>query len=200
LATAAWPSLSELFDFAPAAEAKMRQDTLTIVSAAGGATHAFAIEVASTEQEKALGLMFRTALADSQGMLFPYSGERALQMWMHNTYIPLDMLFIRADGTIARIEVSTKRDGKVTRTEYYQGGTMVRVEEDTDGDGKVDKWETYDGTRLATLAFDLTHSGRPERRLVYGADGSVRAEVDRAGDGHFEPAEPAAPAGARKRQ
>ena len=104
LATAAWPSLSGLFDFVPAAEAKMRQDTLTIVSAAGGTSHAFAIEVASTEQEKALGLMFRTALSDGQGMLFPYAGERTLQMWMHNTYIPLDMLFIRADGTIARIE------------------------------------------------------------------------------------------------
>jgi hypothetical protein len=48
--------------------------------------------------------MFRTELSDTQGMLFPYTAERGLQMWMHNTYIPLDMLFIRADGTIARIE------------------------------------------------------------------------------------------------
>ena len=92
------------FKFVPVAYAKMRQDKLTVVPAGGGPEHAFAIEVATTEREKALGLMFRTELADSEGMLFPYSAERPLQMWMHNTYIPLDMLFIRADGTIARIE------------------------------------------------------------------------------------------------
>lgn len=100
---AAWPFVNALVDLVPAAYAKMRQDSLKIVSA-GGAEHSFAIEVASTEQEKALGLMFRTELKDSQGMLFPYPIERSLQMWMHNTYIPLDMLFIRADGTITRIE------------------------------------------------------------------------------------------------
>ncbi|MFT3730636.1 MAG: DUF192 domain-containing protein [Hyphomicrobium sp.] len=76
---------------------------MKIVSA-GGSEHSFVIEVASTEKEKALGLMFRTELDDNQGMLFPYAAERGLQMWMHNTYIPLDMLFIRSDGTIARIE------------------------------------------------------------------------------------------------
>ncbi len=101
---AGWPTMNSLIDLVPAAYAKMRQDKLTIVSAQGGSEHTFSIEVASTEQEKALGLMFRTELADGEGMLFPYSAERSLQMWMHNTYIPLDMLFIRADGTIARIE------------------------------------------------------------------------------------------------
>jgi uncharacterized protein len=104
VAVTAWPSLNAVTDLVPAAYAKMRQDTLTIVSAGGRAEHAFSIEVAATEREKALGLMFRTELGDSQGMLFPYAAERGLQMWMHNTYIPLDMLFIRADGTIARIE------------------------------------------------------------------------------------------------
>jgi hypothetical protein len=99
---AGWPLMNALIDLVPAAYAKMRQDKLTIVS--GGAEHAFSIEVASTEQEKALGLMFRTELHDGEGMLFPYPAERGLQMWMHNTYIPLDMLFIRTDGTIARIE------------------------------------------------------------------------------------------------
>lgn len=101
---AGWPLMNSLIDLVPAAYAKMRQDKLTIVSAQGESEHTFSIEVASTEQEKALGLMFRTELADGEGMLFPYSAERSLQMWMHNTYIPLDMLFIRADGTIARIE------------------------------------------------------------------------------------------------
>jgi uncharacterized protein len=102
LFVAAWPFVNALIEFVPPAYAKMRQDTLRILS--GGTEHSFAIEVASTEKEKALGLMFRTELKDNQGMLFPYTVERGLQMWMHNTYIPLDMLFIRADGTIVRIE------------------------------------------------------------------------------------------------
>lgn len=100
---AALPWMNTFIDLVPPAYAKMRQDTLKIISA-GGAEHSFTIELATTEQEKALGLMFRTELTDSQGMLFPYAAERGLQMWMHNTYIPLDMLFIRSDGTIVRIE------------------------------------------------------------------------------------------------
>ena len=48
--------------------------------------------------------MFRTELPDSKGMLFPYDEPRELSMWMHNTYIPLDMVFIRPDGVIHRIE------------------------------------------------------------------------------------------------
>ena len=98
------PAMNALFEFVPVAIAKMRQEQLTVVSAGSGKEHAFTIEVATTEREKALGLMYRTELGDGEGMLFPYPAERPLQMWMHNTYISLDMLFIRADGTIARIE------------------------------------------------------------------------------------------------
>jgi uncharacterized membrane protein (UPF0127 family) len=96
--------MQALVQFAPSAYAKMREDKLTIVPAAGGAAHAFEVEVASSEQEKSLGLMYRTKLGDGEGMLFPYPADRTISMWMHNTYIPLDMLFIRSDGTIARIE------------------------------------------------------------------------------------------------
>jgi len=82
----------------------MRVERLTIEPKTGGQAHAFEIEVADNEQEKALGLMFRTELADNHGMLFPYKESRAVSMWMRNTYIPLDMLFIAADGTVSRIE------------------------------------------------------------------------------------------------
>jgi len=95
---------TELLQFTAPAYAKMRRDKLTIEPAAGGAGHVFDIEVASSEQEKRLGLMFRTAIGGSEGMLFPYPAEREISMWMHNTYISLDMVFIRANGTIARIE------------------------------------------------------------------------------------------------
>lgn len=97
-----------LFDFATPAQAKMRVDTLTIEPAGGGATQTFNIELASSEQEKSVGLMFRTKLADGEGMLFPYDKSQVLTMWMHNTYIALDMVFIRPDGVIHRIEASAE--------------------------------------------------------------------------------------------
>jgi hypothetical protein len=93
-----------------------------------------------------------------------------------------------ADGTIARVEISTKRDGKVTRIEHYQQNKLITAEEDTDGDGRMDKWETYDGDHLSSIAFDLLHRGTPDRRLIYGPNGTARLEVDAKGDGHFVPA------------
>jgi hypothetical protein len=93
--------------------------------------------------------------------------------------------FFDANGAVVRIEVSTKRDGKPNRFEYYTNNVLARVEEDTDGDGRVDKWETYDGQRLASVAFDVSHRGTPDRRLLYGKDGSARMEIDEAGSGHF---------------
>jgi hypothetical protein len=89
------------------------------------------------------------------------------------------------DGAIARIEVSTRRDGKVNRIEHYHEDRLVSAEEDTDGDGKIDKWETYDGDHLASVAFDTLRRGTPDRRLIYGARGTARMEVDAKGDGHF---------------
>ncbi len=83
---------------------------LTIKSANG--THAFKVESAKTEAEQARGLMFRTDLKPDGGMLFwPYpakGGEPvAANFWMKNTPSPLDILYIRADGTIARIAENT---------------------------------------------------------------------------------------------
>lgn len=80
---------------------------LVIERASGGAV-SFTIEVAQSEAEKAKGLMFRTKLGDSEGMLFPYGHLQEVTMWMRNTYIPLDMVFIRQDGVIHRIEARTE--------------------------------------------------------------------------------------------
>ena len=66
------------------------------------------VELADTPRKQALGLMFRTSLADDQGMLFVHERPGELTMWMRNTYIPLDMVFIRADGIIHRIEEMTE--------------------------------------------------------------------------------------------
>mgnify|MGYP000846057959 CR=1 FL=1 len=82
------------------------RDTLVLITASG--RHEIALEVADSERKKTLGLMFRTALPDSYGMLFPYGREQELTMWMSNTYISLDMIFIRADGTVHRVEHDTE--------------------------------------------------------------------------------------------
>jgi len=87
---------------APAADA----DTLEIVSKTG--VHVFSVELAVTDEQRARGLMFRRALPEGQGMLFKFEPDQFITMWMHNTYIPLDMIFIRSDGRILRIAENTK--------------------------------------------------------------------------------------------
>jgi len=62
-----------------------------------------AVEVARTQEETAKGLMFRTNLAEKSGMLFIFNDEQLLSFWMKNTYIPLDMIFIKSDKTIAGV-------------------------------------------------------------------------------------------------
>jgi uncharacterized membrane protein (UPF0127 family) len=88
------------------AETQMRHETLTLVTSTG--QHPIEIEVAETPQEKAKGLMFRRSLSAEAGMLFPYLPPQEATMWMKNTYIPLDMVFIRADGVVHRIEANTE--------------------------------------------------------------------------------------------
>ena len=68
----------------------------------------FNLELATTEPEREKGLMFRTELAPDAGMLFVYPSEQAVSFWMQNTLIPLDMLFIAADGTVKTIHVNAR--------------------------------------------------------------------------------------------
>jgi len=75
---------------------------LEIVSSNG--THDFQVELARTTTERAKGLMFRRYMPRDRGMLFDFAAPEPAAMWMENTYLPLDMLFIRADGVVARIE------------------------------------------------------------------------------------------------
>jgi hypothetical protein len=73
-----------------------------IIHSANGA-HRFTAEVAATPREQELGLMHRRALAPDHGMIFPFGQERVAAFWMKNTVIPLDMIFIRTNGTIALV-------------------------------------------------------------------------------------------------
>jgi len=79
---------------------------LEIVTKSG--VHVFSVEMATTEEEKTTGLMYRKELADGKGMLFDFSPEQEVSMWMKNTYLSLDMIFIRADGRILRIAQNTE--------------------------------------------------------------------------------------------
>jgi len=66
------------------------------------------IELADEPEERRTGLMFRETMPLNAGMLFDFERSRQISMWMKNTPLPLDMFFIRRDGTIARIAESTE--------------------------------------------------------------------------------------------
>ncbi|GAA0484610.1 hypothetical protein GCM10009096_29040 [Parasphingorhabdus litoris] len=86
-------------------EAGLKEISLTVRS--GSTAHIFTVELAKTPQEQARGLMFRTDLKPDRGMIFPFDRERMASFWMKNTVIPLDIIFIRSDGTIESIAANT---------------------------------------------------------------------------------------------
>lgn len=77
---------------------------LPLVIRTAKGSHRFDVEVARTEAEQEQGLMFRKALDADGGMLFPMDPPRTASFWMKNTVIPLDILFIHTDGSIAFIQ------------------------------------------------------------------------------------------------
>ena len=91
-----------VFQLAAAGELAFAKSELWIESAER--RHRFVVELAETPAQQARGLMFRADLAAGAGMLFAYGAERHISMWMKNTLVPLDMIFLSAAGEILRIE------------------------------------------------------------------------------------------------
>jgi uncharacterized membrane protein (UPF0127 family) len=79
---------------------------LEIVTKTG--VRAFTVELATNDAERERGLMYRKELPEGRGMLFDFQHDRPVAFWMRNTYIPLDMIFIRGDGRILSIAENTQ--------------------------------------------------------------------------------------------
>ncbi len=88
-------------------DSRFDKDVL-LIEASRWACYRFDIYVAQTESQRNRGLMFVRDLPATTGMLFVYGGDRVASMWMKNTFIPLDMLFIRFDGTVSSVIANTE--------------------------------------------------------------------------------------------
>lgn len=105
------------------------------IETAAGARHDFEVEIATSRAQQAQGLMYRKALGEKAGMLFVYRPAQPVAMWMKNTLIPLDMLFIDAAGRIAKIAARTvplslttiESEGPVQGVLELNAGTAARL-------------------------------------------------------------------------
>ncbi|PQM26122.1 hypothetical protein CVO77_13645 [Sphingopyxis lindanitolerans] len=109
--------------------------TIPLTIAMAGKAHAFNVEVARSADEQERGLMFRTSLPADGGMLFPFAKPKIASFWMKNTLIPLDMIFVRADGSIDRIAENAIPEslepvvsgGEVAAVLELTGGTATKL-------------------------------------------------------------------------
>jgi uncharacterized membrane protein (UPF0127 family) len=119
------------------------QQTLEIASKTG--VHVFAVELAVTDEERARGLMYRRSVPESYGMLFDFKRDQEVTMWMRNTYVSLDMIFIQSDGRIRRIAENTETESDRI---IPSGGPVRAVLEVAAGTAR--KFGIEPGDRVAT--------------------------------------------------
>jgi uncharacterized membrane protein (UPF0127 family) len=120
--------------------------TLEIVSKTG--VHTFTVELADNDAEREKGLMFRKELPEGRGMLFDFHAEAPVSFWMQNTYIPLDMIFIRGDGRILRLAENTEP----LSTKIVPSGGPVRAVLEVIG-GTARKMGIAPGDRVSSPIF-----------------------------------------------
>jgi uncharacterized protein len=120
----------------------------TLEIATRGGVHAFSVEIATNDAERQKGLMFRKELPEGRGMLFDFGHDQDVSMWMKNTYIPLDMLFIQSDGRISHIAENTE---PLSERIISSGGPVRAVLEVTGGTAR--KLGIAPGDRVASAMF-----------------------------------------------
>lgn len=119
-------------------EAEDPVETIAVTVRSSTGDHVFDVETAITPEEQRRGLMFRESLPENGGMIFPFEFPRLASFWMRNTMIPLDMIFIRADGVITNIARETE---PYTLDSYYSTEPVIAVLE-------------IDGGRAAELGIE----------------------------------------------
>ena len=115
----------------PSAAQTATENQLAIVTASG--LHVFSVEVMRSEDELERGLMFRRQMAPDSGMLFDFRTPQIVTMWMKNTYLPLDMLFIGRDGRVVSIKENAE---PLSERTISSGGLVVGVLELNAGTAK----------------------------------------------------------------
>ncbi len=130
LAALAEPGLAQQLQRAPSFDR-----SALVIDGAAGKQHRFTVELADTDERRAHGLMHRDKMPADHGMIFDFKSDQPIAMWMRNTRLPLDMLFIARDGKIVNIreravpfdETSIYSDGPVRSVLELNGGTVSRL-------------------------------------------------------------------------
>ena len=135
--------------FAPLLKTSNAFERSTLIIFTESGSHKFDVELAVTPEQLSLGLMYRRSLAANAGMLFNYSRSQKVTMWMKNTLIPLDMVFIDATGTVAHIsERAVPQSVKM-----ISSGVLVIAVLELNG-GTVARLKIKIGDRIQHAIFD----------------------------------------------
>jgi uncharacterized membrane protein (UPF0127 family) len=110
--------------------------------------HVFSVDLAVTDEERARGLMYRRSVPESYGMLFDFKRDQEVDMWMKNTYVSLDMIFIQSDGRIRRIAENTETESE----KIIPSGGQVRAVLEVVA-GTASKLGIKPGDRVASPIF-----------------------------------------------
>lgn len=148
-AVSLWTNLSRIYSSPTNAQVRAPEQgaaQLQIVTEKGA--QSFTIELARTDADRAKGLMFRQSMPENHGMLFDFERDQIVTMWMKNTYLPLDMIFIQKDGRIHRIERQTEPHSERT----ISSGAPVRAVLEVNG-GVADKLGLKPGQSVLHAMF-----------------------------------------------
>lgn len=125
---------------------KLKVESLEILTKTG--IRVFQVEMAESQEQQRIGLMFRKEVPDGEGMLFDFRVSRPVAMWMQNTIVSLDMIFIRADGTIANIAKATTPFSLATVESYGPVKAVLEVVA-----GSADRYGIAPGDKVSHRIF-----------------------------------------------